>query len=228
MLGSGRTLLLLLLVGCLLLVGAQWFWRRRNVAVKWWGGGSGVVPGAAVATAVAIAPSGVGDGLMESPYVPPLKTLDIRGPVVPALVSSSPDGLGLGMAAVPTRLSIPAVVSPSLSVAMPVPVPVATSTMQMPYRQVGILTHKTETSDAPVILPLMGRSLMNGRDKWQYYTMSNSGGAPISTKLPVSVRGRSGLTEYGVDSLSSGDNVFVDGYQNDFKATIYENASLLY
>jgi hypothetical protein len=215
--GSGRTVLLLLLVVCLLLVAAQWYWR-----------GSGVAPGMA-ATAVAIAAPGgalVGDGLMESPYVPPLKTLDIRGPVVPALVSSSPDGLGLGMAAVPTRLSIPAVVSPSLSMA--VPVPVATSTMQMPYRQVGILTHKAEASDNPVILPLMGRSLMNGRDKWQYYTMSNSGGAPISTKLPVSVRGRSGMTEYGVDSLSSGDQVFVDGYQNDFKATIYENASLLY
>jgi hypothetical protein len=168
--------------------------------------------------------SSQGDGLLESPYVPPLKTLDIRGPVIPALVSSGPGGLGLGMAAVPTTISVSAsnMSIPTISV----PTPIATSTMQMPYRQVGILTRKSETADSPIILPLMGRNLMNGRDKWQYYTMSNSSGTPISTKLPVSVRGKNGMSEYGCDSVSSGDGIYVDGYQDEFKATVYENAYL--
>jgi len=171
----------------------------------------------------------VADGLLENPYVPPLKTLDIRGPIIPTLVSSGPGGLGLGMAAVPTAISVSATNNNVISMPVPlqVPMPTATSTLQMPYRQVGILTRKSDNSDSPTILPLMGRNLMNGRDKWQYYTMSNSG-ANISTKLPVNVRGKSGMSEYGCDSVSSGDEIYVDGYQNEFKATVYDNASVLY
>ena len=51
----------------------------------------------------------------------------------------------------------------------------------------GILTSPNQ--DDKLILPLMGRRHMSGRDKWQYYTISNSGS--LNTKLPISVNGKS-------------------------------------
>jgi hypothetical protein len=111
-----------------------------------------------------------------------------------------------------------------------VPVNVKTRSANLAYSQVGILT-KNDKSGASagnaLILPLMGRNLWNGRDKWQYYTMSNGAGM-FSAKLPVSVNGRSCSGEYGCDSISSGDVVYVEGYNDTFRATIYETAGLQY
>lgn len=95
------------------------------------------------------------------------------------------------------------------------------------YKQMGILT-KNGMGGNPLILPLMGRSLRNGRDKWQYYTMTNSAGAAINTKLPVSLNGKSCTGEYGCDNISNGDTVYVEGYNDTFRATIYENGLLSY
>lgn len=119
---------------------------------------------------------------------PPLKTVDIRGPVLP--------------------------------------VNVATSSHNTAYQQVGILTKNGREN--PTILPLMGRNLLNGRDKWQYYTVSNTPGAGINSRLPISVDGKSCTGEYGCDSVSNGDTVYVEGYNDTFRATIYENARLNY
>jgi hypothetical protein len=47
-------------------------------------------------------------------------------------------------------------------------------------------------------------------------------------KLPVSVNGRSGLIEYGVDKIYNGDTIYVEGYEQAFKATIYENDTIRY
>ena len=111
-----------------------------------------------------------------------------------------------------------------------VPVNVKTRSANLAYSQVGILT-KSDRSGASagnaLILPLMGRNLWNGRDKWQYYTMSNGAGM-FSAKLPVSVNGRSCSGEYGCDSISSGDVVYVEGYEDTFRAMIYETAGLQY
>jgi len=107
-----------------------------------------------------------------------------------------------------------------------VPIQISTNNAPTAYQQVGILT-KNGHSD-PIILPLMGRNLLNGRDKWQYYTMSNTPGASINTRLPISVNGKSCTGEYGCDSVSNGDTVFVEGYNDTFRATIYENATLQY
>jgi hypothetical protein len=82
-------------------------------------------------------------------------------------------------------------------------------------------------NDGQMILPLMGRNLRNGRDKWQYYTMTNGSGT-INTKLPISVNGKSCTGEYGCDSISTGDVVYVEGYNDTFRATIYENALMRY
>ena len=87
------------------------------------------------------------------------------------------------------------------------------------YQQVGILTRSNNSND--MILPLMGRRNLAGRDKWQYYTISNSGN--LNTKLPISVNGKSCTSEYGCDEVYNGDIVYVEGYKDTFIATIYEN-----
>jgi len=94
------------------------------------------------------------------------------------------------------------------------------------YRQIGILTpvHKQDNTNER-ILPLMGRPLFTNRDKWQYYTMSDQNN---SVKLPILVKGRNGMNEYGVDSVYDKDTVVVEGYKQAFHVTIYDNTSIQY
>ena len=67
----------------------------------------------------------------------------------------------------------------------------------------------------------MGRPLLTNRSKNQYYTMSDKFNA---VKLPISKGGRSCTNEYGCNELYNGDSVYVEGYQDAFKVTIYENS----
>ena len=138
---------------------------------------------------------------MNDPYVPPYKQ---------DLIVRPPDDMRRPQIDVRQSMSIP--------------VNIKTNSANLPYTQVGILT---KNDKGTMILPLMGRNLWNGRDKWQYYTMSNTAGA-LNTKLPISVNGRSCTGEYGCDSISNGDTVYVEGYNDTFRATIYENSVLQY
>ena len=104
-----------------------------------------------------------------------------------------------------------------------VPVNIETRGVTSSYSQVGILTNSGPEN---LILPLMGRRHMAGRDKWQYYTISNTG--MVNTKLPVSVKGKSCTSEYGCDSIMNGDQVYVEGYNSTFNATIYETGTFSY
>lgn len=128
------------------------------------------------------------------------------------------------------------------------PVNMETRGIQNTYNQIGILTKWSgETTKRPLfsrnrngletpemesepesrlILPLFGRRHLIGRDKWQYYAISNTGN--LNTKLPIRSNGRSCTSEYGCDPLSSGDVVYVEGYNHAFKATIYENTMFSY
>jgi hypothetical protein len=92
------------------------------------------------------------------------------------------------------------------------------------YRQLGIITPLNGDSKDN-ILPLMGRPLFTNKDKWQYYTISNQHN---NVKLPISFKGRSALDEYGVDKIFSGDTVYVEGYNDAFKVTVYENDTIRY
>ena len=103
-----------------------------------------------------------------------------------------------------------------------VPVNVPTQGPIPDYQQVGILTRQ---SGRETILPLFGRPVYANRDKWQYYTMNDKNNA---IKLPVSVQGKSCTGEYGCNSLYNGDNVYVEGYNDIFNATIYENNNIQY
>ncbi len=100
-----------------------------------------------------------------------------------------------------------------------IPVNVESRGRPSAYTQVGILTREKD-----LILPLMGRKLT--RDKMQYYTISNTGN--MNTKLPISKNGKSCTGEYGCDEVFDGDTVFVEGYSDTFRATIYENSRFNY
>jgi hypothetical protein len=109
-----------------------------------------------------------------------------------------------------------------------VPINVSTNIGAVPtetaYRQMGIMTPLNGVSKDN-ILPLMGRPLFTNRDKWQYYTISNQHN---NVKLPISFKGRSALNDYGVDQIFGGDTVYVEGYNDAFKITIYENDTIKY
>tara|TARA_Y100000816_G_scaffold90258_1_gene62296 strand:+ start:863 stop:1381 length:519 start_codon:yes stop_codon:yes gene_type:complete len=102
------------------------------------------------------------------------------------------------------------------------PLPMNTQRGEFVYKQVGILTR---VNGSNLILPLFGRMINTSRVKWQYYTMNESNN---SIRLPINVKGRNGTDEYGVDELYSGDTVYVEGYDEVFKATIYKNSNFYY
>ena len=105
------------------------------------------------------------------------------------------------------------------------PINISTRGPETSYTQVGILTRDNSRED--LILPLMGRKSATNREKYQYYSMTNSAGN-INTKLPISVKGKSCTSDLGCDEIFNGDTVFVEGYKDTFRATIYENVMYKY
>jgi hypothetical protein len=105
-----------------------------------------------------------------------------------------------------------------------IPINVPTQSFDTNYRQVGILT-RVKGKDKDTILPLMGRPLFTNRDKWNFYTMNDSNNV---VKLPITFKGRSCTSEYGCDNLYNGDIVFVEGYNEAFKVTAYDNQVMRY
>ena len=101
-----------------------------------------------------------------------------------------------------------------------VPININNRAVDTNYRQVGILKRM---NGPEMILPLMGRPLYVGRDKWQYYTLSEN-----QIKLPVSFKSRSCTDEHGCDEIYNGDTVYVSGIDATFKTTIYDNATMRY
>jgi hypothetical protein len=92
------------------------------------------------------------------------------------------------------------------------------------YRQVGILT-PLHGKSKDSILPLMGRPLFTNRNKWQYYSTSNQHN---NVKLPLIYKGRSCTNEYGCDQLNSGDSVYVEGANEEYRVTLYDNSTIKY
>ena len=103
-----------------------------------------------------------------------------------------------------------------------IPINIRTNSYDTSYRQVGLMTR---INGSETILALMGRPLHANRNKWQYYTMSDQNN---SVKLPISRAGRSCTNEYGCDCLYNGDNVYVEGYNDAFRVTMYDNDIMRY
>ena len=113
---------------------------------------------------------------------------------------------------------------PKQGQAVPINVSTNIGAVDTSYRQIGIIT-PLNGNTTNNILPLMGRPLYTSRQKWQYYTISNQHN---NVKLPISVKGRSALNDYGVDELYNGDTVYVEGYNDAFKVTVYDNSTIKY
>jgi hypothetical protein len=154
----------------------------------------------------------------NDPYAPPVKNDGVY------MRSDSTDIRGLPM--------IPATCNSGMCGGGGAPINMRTRGYNQEYSQVGILTRerKDRTEDTSfrdnMILPLFGRRAVNGRDKYQYYSMSNTGS--VNTKLPVKIRGKSCVGEYGCDELMNGDTAYVEGYNDSFHATVYENNTFSY
>lgn len=112
--------------------------------------------------------------------------------------------------------NIPKVVvssTPQQQKGMPINIP--TQSFDSSYRQIGILSRN---NDQDVIMGLFGMQMNRGRDLWQYYTTTEHG-----IRLPISVNGKSGTNEYGCDPIQNGDMIYVEGYNDAFRATIYDD-----
>lgn len=75
------------------------------------------------------------------------------------------------------------------------------------FRQIGYLTNHHR-------LPLFGR-MLNRRDKWAYYTLEQG------IKLPIEFNRRKCTQSPGCDSLSTGDEVLVEGVP--YRVEMYES-----
>jgi hypothetical protein len=113
---------------------------------------------------------------------------------------------------------------PGITASRAIPINISTNVgaVDTAYRQVGIL-NAINTKGG--VLPLMGRPLFTNRDKWQYYTMSDQNN---SVKLPVVRSGKSCTNEYGCDKLYNGDSVYIEGINEAYKVTIYDNDTIKY
>lgn len=151
---------------------------------------------------------------LTNPYAPPLKDVFFNGASSGARCTSCVGGGGGGG----------------------VPINMATSSsanVNTSYQQIGLLTKaesrgkgsSTNSSSDPVIMPIMGKPLFTNRDKWLFYAISDKNNA---MKLPIIIKGRNALSEIGVDNVYTGDTVYVQGYNDEFKVTLYENATPQY
>ena len=104
-----------------------------------------------------------------------------------------------------------------------VPINQSTQSFDTTYRQIGILTRE---NGPETILPLMGRPLFSNRDKWNFYTMNDKNNM---IKLPtITFKNKSCTNDQGCDNLYNGDTVYVEGYNDLFKVTIYDNNVMKY
>lgn len=92
------------------------------------------------------------------------------------------------------------------------------------FRQVGIL-NPVNHPNKDNVLALMGRPVFTNRDMWQYYTIGNQ---LNHVKLPILTKGKNALNEYGVNRLYSRDVIYVEGLNDAYRVTIYENDTIRY
>lgn len=138
--------------------------------------------------------------VLRNPYAPPLRDERYFMPPV-----------GLTGTYIPPR-------------AIPINVSTNVGAVDTNYRQMGILT-PLNGSSKDNILPLMGKPLFTNRDKWNYFSTSNQHN---NVKLPVSRSGKSCTNEYGCDRLDNGDTIYIEGINEPYKVTIYDNDTIKY
>jgi hypothetical protein len=109
------------------------------------------------------------------------------------------------------------------------PINVPTGGYPETYQQMGVLTAPggTETSGTPTrtILPLFGRRLATGRDRYNYYTRTD-GMNPV--QVPVQFKRRNCDDDLGCEEINDGDSIGVPIMGQSFTASIYRNSTPRY
>tara|TARA_B100000424_G_scaffold257179_1_gene237835 strand:- start:24 stop:674 length:651 start_codon:yes stop_codon:yes gene_type:complete len=103
-----------------------------------------------------------------------------------------------------------------------IPINQPTQSLDTNYRQIGILTR---IQGGETILPLMGRPLFSNRDKWNFYTMNDKNNM---IKLPITFKNKSCTSDTGCDNVYNGDTLYVEGYNDLFRVTVYDNNVMQY
>lgn len=95
------------------------------------------------------------------------------------------------------------------------------------FQQVGAL-YKNQISNGEkvignspetVIIPLFGRPLYPGANKWNYYAISDK---YAMVKMPFVFKGKKTDDQYGVDELYEGDVITLPEYNGEFVVKIYQ------
>jgi hypothetical protein len=199
----------------LLIIGGFLYWRTCSGAAMASGAGaSGAgASGAAMASILPVAyvnsgSKGRGNDVFFDIYNPPMRD----------------DNCSIGLNDIRGNIPIRARAGQG---ALPYAMPINTPTQECgdsPFRQIGILTRQSPSS-SETILPLMGRPRFRRRDKWNFYTLNDKNNM---IKLPIRVKGRDALDENGCDNVYTGDIVQVEGYNEAFKVTAYNNQIMRY
>lgn len=108
-----------------------------------------------------------------------------------------------------------------------VPVNIPTRGYDGGYQQIGMLYKESVSSEdsvvgnnsESVILPLYGKPVHPGSNKWSYYTSSDKF---QTVKIPLSHKGRKCDSQYGCTELYDDDIISVPPYNNNFKVKLYE------
>ena len=107
-----------------------------------------------------------------------------------------------------------------------IPINVPTRGYSGGYQQVGMLYKESVQSESinpgnnsnVAILPLYGRPVHPGSNKWSYYTASDKYNM---IKIPFSHKGRQCDNEYGCEEIYDDDLIDVPAYNGQFRAKIY-------
>ena len=100
-----------------------------------------------------------------------------------------------------------------------IPINVATRGAAVQYQQVGVLIQNGVSGDNKKILPLYGKPTYSGSQNWNYYTSTDG---YHSMKVAVTNNNKSCTQEYGCSEIYDGDLINIEGYDSQFKASIYE------
>jgi hypothetical protein len=95
------------------------------------------------------------------------------------------------------------------------------------FQQVGTLYKNQITNDEKVIgnspdtviIPLFGRPLYPGSNKWNYYVTSDK---YAMVKMPFTFKGKKTDDQYGIDELFEGDVITLPEYNGEFVVKIYQ------
>jgi hypothetical protein len=108
-----------------------------------------------------------------------------------------------------------------------IPINIETRESGGEFQQIGILTKNTIDNDAQIpgnntdsnILPLYGKQLYRGSNKWFYYTETDKYKA---VKLPIIINNFDCTDDQGCPEISDGDSVLIPAYNGSFVVKLYK------